>query len=275
MKYFKLVAWVFAALSLAGSPLHAAKVILKITKWSSDGILTQYSNNPGTYPVTQEKLSCIAFGGTPDDCVRSNGTCIFDTTIGAMTVGTGNSPLNKGGSGGGGGGDGARTGRLVVSSGSDLLKTGGAGGLGQITISSLELPNLSTHREDWRMVHFGTTANTGMAADNFDANSDGESNLLEFATGQNPLANTLLSTSLEMNGNAVEYRYPRSLGAMADGMSYQVVWSDSLLGGSRSTIGLIDSLDTANPGNAEVENRMATVPLSATGKRSIRLQITP
>jgi hypothetical protein len=89
MKHFSLFALVLAALLLAGSPLHAAKVILKITKWSSDGILQQYSNNPGTYPVTQEKLSCIAFGGSPDDCVRSNGTRIFDTTVGALTVGTG------------------------------------------------------------------------------------------------------------------------------------------------------------------------------------------
>jgi len=77
-------------LCLAGAfQVDAAKVILKITKWSSDGILQQYQNNPGTYPVTQEKLSAISFGGAPDDCVRPNGTRIFNTTVGALESGTG------------------------------------------------------------------------------------------------------------------------------------------------------------------------------------------
>jgi len=80
MKSIKLFICVLAALFLAESSVHAARVVMRITKWSSDGILQQYQNNPGTYPVTQEKLSCIGFKGAPDDCVRPNGTRIFDTT---------------------------------------------------------------------------------------------------------------------------------------------------------------------------------------------------
>ena len=43
-----------------------------------------------------------------------------------------------------------------------------------------------TAAEIWRQQYFGTTANAGTAADSFDADGDGETNLIEFATGQNP-----------------------------------------------------------------------------------------
>ena len=40
----------------------------------------------------------------------------------------------------------------------------------------------------WRQQHFGTTSNTGSAADTFDADGDGVSNFLEYAYGMNPHA---------------------------------------------------------------------------------------
>ena len=40
--------------------------------------------------------------------------------------------------------------------------------------------------DEWRFANFGTYENSGKAADNFDADSDGLSNLLEYATGLNP-----------------------------------------------------------------------------------------
>jgi len=113
-------------LCLAGAfQVDAAKVILKITKWSSDGILQQYQNNPGTYPVTQEKLSAIAFGGAPDDCVRPNGTRIFNTTFGALTSGTGEND------------DGTYSGNEVVR---ELRKYEDVG---------LMVDNVLIYREDW------------------------------------------------------------------------------------------------------------------------------
>ncbi len=52
-----------------------------------------------------------------------------------------------------------------------------------------------TAQETWRFANFGTTANTGNAADLADANSDGELNLLEYATVQNPNAASLRTLS--------------------------------------------------------------------------------
>lgn len=131
-----------------------------------------------------------------------------------------------------------------------------------------------TELQSWRLAHFGTIENNGIAADRFDANSDGESNLLEFATGQNPHEGTSLTTPLEVGLDTISYRYPRSIAAVGDGMLYQVEWSDTLQENSWSTSGVIDNLDSINPGNGEVENRMATVPRGTAGKRFIRLKVS-
>ena len=44
----------------------------------------------------------------------------------------------------------------------------------------------TTAIEDWRFTHFGTHENSGEAADDFDADGDGVSNLIEYATGSDP-----------------------------------------------------------------------------------------
>jgi hypothetical protein len=125
-----------------------------------------------------------------------------------------------------------------------------------------------------RPEYFGTTANIGPAADDSDANLDGESNLLEFATGQNPHVPTRLSTALTMNGNSVQFRYPRGKAALADGITFAVKWSDTLQTDDWNTVGVTAIIDPQNPGNSEVDNIIATVPLSLTGKRFIRLEVT-
>ncbi len=85
-----------------------------------------------------------------------------------------------------------------------------------------------TPQETWRFNHFGTTAETIASASTADPNGDGENNLMEFATGQDPAANTHLTTSLADNGSTLEFIYRRSLKALAGGMSYNVQWSDEL-----------------------------------------------
>jgi hypothetical protein len=133
----------------------------------------------------------------------------------------------------------------------------------------------NTAQEDWRQLHFGTTENTGIAADSFDANSDGENNLLEFATGQDPFANTRAETSVTLNGGALEFRYTRGTAAIGDGIQFIVEWSDTLLPGSWTSAGVVDSPapdDPENPGSPEFEDRIATMPATS-ASRFIRLRI--
>ena len=129
-------------------------------------------------------------------------------------------------------------------------------------------------QESWRFTHFSSTANSGVGADEVDVNFDGEANLLEFATGQNPHAATRAVKPLEMAGANLVFRYTLSTAALADGVTFTVQWSDTLIGNSWSSLGVTDVLDTANPGTAEVENRIATLPTGTNGKRFVRLRVS-
>lgn len=130
-----------------------------------------------------------------------------------------------------------------------------------------------TALQNWRLEHFGTIEDSGISANQSDANFDGENNFLEFATGQDPYARTRLSTELEINEDSLEFRYPRNTAALADGIRFGVEWSDTLLEDSWNGLGVIDDLDSLNPGNGEIENRIVTLPLSPTGKRFLRLRL--
>ncbi len=103
-----------------------------------------------------------------------------------------------------------------------------------------------TQQENWRQQHFGTTTNTGNAANTFDPNNDGESNLLEFATGQNPNAATLTTTGVVRSGATLDFTYTRSLAAMADGVTFTVEWSDTLAAGSWSSEGVTEQILSDN-----------------------------
>ncbi len=82
--------------------------------------------------------------------------------------------------------------------------------------------------EIWRQNHFGNHANTGIGADSADANNDGETNLLEFATEQNPYASTLVQTTLLKTAIALEFSYTRSRAAFNSGYGFDVQFSDTL-----------------------------------------------
>jgi hypothetical protein len=123
--------------------------------------------------------------------------------------------------------------------------------------------------EQWRFQYFGTSANSGNSADSFDANKDGESNLLEFSTGQNPHAATKAVTSVVKNGATIEFTYPRSNAAMADGVIFAVEWSDSLATGSWSSAGVTEQILTDN---GTVQNVKVSAP-AGVNRRFMRLNV--
>jgi autotransporter-associated beta strand protein len=129
---------------------------------------------------------------------------------------------------------------------------------------------LATAPQAWRFAHFGTTANSGNAADQFDANGDGESNLLEFATAQNPHAATKATAKLLRNGNMLEYTYPRSVAAMASGVTFAVEWHDTLAPSGWSTVGVTELVLSDN---GTVQQVRARLPRGTTGSRFVRLRI--
>jgi hypothetical protein len=195
-------------------------------------------------------------------------------TVGEGDGGSGRSGDNNGGTGQnpGGGGGGAKS----QSSKGGEPRSGGSGGLGQIVLTYVQVPvePPNTALEDWREEHFDTTDGSGSAADTYDVNSDGESNLLEFATGQDPHAGTLVRTEVAMNGGDLEFRYTCSKAALADGMIFQVEWCDSLLDGTWSGAGVTYEPDSSLPVDSELEHWIASVPVSTEGRRFVRLKVS-
>lgn len=132
----------------------------------------------------------------------------------------------------------------------------------------------TTHLQAYRRLYFGTTANTGTSANDHDANSDGENNLLEFATGQNPTAGTSAETSATRLGENVQFRYTRSIAALSDGIEFEVEWSTSLLPNTWQTTGITDVVDQTRPQTSGMQHRIATIPTGTSSRSFVRLKVT-
>jgi hypothetical protein len=86
-----------------------------------------------------------------------------------------------------------------------------------------------TAAENWRSENFGTTANTGNAADSADPDGDGWTNEQEFISGTDPnnRASLLKIDPMQASGNDMSLTFPSVLGR-----TYRVERSGTLLGGS-------------------------------------------
>jgi autotransporter-associated beta strand protein len=86
-----------------------------------------------------------------------------------------------------------------------------------------------TQQESWRLANFGTTANSGNAADGADPDGDGLTNAQEYAAGTNPnsAASALRIGQVQASGNDIVVSF-----ATVVGKSYSVERSDTLQSGS-------------------------------------------
>jgi len=83
--------------------------------------------------------------------------------------------------------------------------------------------------QQWRQTNFGTTSNSGDAADAADPDGDGMTNAQEFTAGTDPrnAASVFRVSGLAVNGNDVLLSFPT-----VAGRTYRLERSDSLLNGS-------------------------------------------
>lgn len=123
---------------------------------------------------------------------------------------------------------------------------------------------------DWRQQNFGTSSNTGNAADDADPDHDGISNLMEFATAGAPNTNSLASTSITPpSGSFIEFFYTRNKLAMAE-LGYEVQWTDDLLT-AWSNAGVTETILSDN---GTVQQVKALVPKGGNDHRFVRLKVT-
>jgi aryl-phospho-beta-D-glucosidase BglC (GH1 family) len=101
--------------------------------------------------------------------------------------------------------------------------------------STLRLDHIEVLRRDdisdpllaWRKIHFGTTANSGNGADNFDYDHDGIANLVEYAFALNPTSSSAgLLPQPSLFGQ--EFRYHFTPPAGVSGVIYAAEWSENL-----------------------------------------------
>ena len=118
--------------------------------------------------------------------------------------------------------------------------------------------------EAWRQSYFGTTANTGNAANDFDFDKDGLVNLLEYAFGQDP---TLGSSRTVPSGQVIGANFVSSFTAPGSvtGLTWAAEWSLTMAAGTWSP--LTDS------GSGSVHT--FTVPVSGRAMLYLRWKITP
>lgn len=122
--------------------------------------------------------------------------------------------------------------------------------------------------DSWRFAQFGTTGNTGQAANDADWDADRYPNFMEFATGTNPKAPTQALTGIDKSGAQLSFTYQRSFAAMGE-VNYIVEWSDNLAP-PWSTQGVTETITSDN---GIIQNVQATLPAGDGGSRFVRLRV--
>ncbi len=126
--------------------------------------------------------------------------------------------------------------------------------------------------QSWRQFYFGTTGNSGNAADSFDFDKDGLVNLMEWACDLNPTTAGPLSVTLVRNGGNLEFTYTRSVAALNDGAMFEVEWSDTMPGPSPWSTASVTSNILSD--NGTMQQVRATLPVGSSGRRFVRLKVT-
>ena len=157
-------------------------------------------------------------------------------------------------------------GSVVIVNNNDFIisYTGGDGN--DVTLTAL------SRAQAWRHRHFGTTANTGTAADDADFDGDGIPNLIEKACNLDPTQGNALPVTTAFKGTSLEYSYTRSIAAVSAGNIFTVEWNDTLGTTGWSSAGVTEEVQSDDGTTQMVK---ALVPTGSSGHRFMRLKVTP
>lgn len=128
--------------------------------------------------------------------------------------------------------------------------------------------NQASSLDLWRREHFGSFSNAGAGGNLSDPDGDGTGNLLEFATGTDPLTKSPPSWQLVNSGDVIEFTYTRPRAAL-EALRYDVEWCDAP-GGPWFTAGPGTVLND----DGTMQQVKASVPAAIAGRRFVRLRVT-
>lgn len=124
---------------------------------------------------------------------------------------------------------------------------------------------VNTPQESWRQLHFGTSSNTGNAADTFDFDQDGLVNLIEFAFGLNPTLGTSIQLPQgQVIGGDFVISFPTPAGI--SGITYGAEWSPAL---STNPADWTTIPDTGTGGT-----HVFSVPVGINQRMFVRMKVT-
>ena len=123
-----------------------------------------------------------------------------------------------------------------------------------------------TALQAWRQQWFGTTNNSGSAADTYVNTGDGLSNLMKYALGLNPLVVSTNPITFNLSGDCLTMTVPRS--SISAGITYTLESTGNLANGWNSSSVIID-LNTPTLLKGHDTN-----PVSGTERRFMRLKVT-
>jgi len=145
----------------------------------------------------------------------------------------------------------------------------------EISIDEIEIYGRPLNAlENWRDLHFGTTLNTGVSADGADFDSDGLANLLEYAFGTLPTAQTSAEERPKSfdASNQLTYTYQRPVGGVS-GVTYGVEISENLDDWQPAILDA-DYTQTFSPNGDGTETVTLTFAGSLTDPKFVRLAIS-
>ena len=152
--------------------------------------------------------------------------------------------------------------------GENALLTKGDGGTDIVLVVGGSLTDL----QNWRMTYFGTTENTGDAANTFDKDGDGLANVLEYLLGSNPtLSSQFGDVSVSQVGSNLVLKYSRKKASLAE-VTPQVETSTSLQTGTWVTTGVTTTIISDDNVTQVVE--ASVVIGDPNEKRFLRLRAT-
>jgi autotransporter-associated beta strand protein len=127
-------------------------------------------------------------------------------------------------------------------------------------------PANATPLQSWRQTHFGTTANSGNAANTADPDGDGLVNLLEYALGTNPTVAAASPVTLGQSGGTLTLTFSPVVDA---NLSYAIEASNDLTG-AWSVVHTYGSFASTAP----VTYTDSVVLSTVNSKRFLRLKVT-
>ena len=119
----------------------------------------------------------------------------------------------------------------------------------------------------WQEAHWPGVNDPAIIGGDADPNSDGENNLLEFATGQDPKAATRVDITLASTPSGLDFTYTRNRDAVDAGWVFSVEHNDDL-GASWTSVGPGDLVE-----DGPLQSLHAVIP-AANDRRFVRLRVS-